>query len=461
MTKRYHKFEATGWFLTKSTLYVLLLFTFNYILGFDNIGLTRLSRTLGIAVTTFVAFEFLFIKAYGGYDVGRRKSKPILFSIFLATVLTDIICYIEVMIMRVNFASVRGFALRRLDLLLYVVIVQFILILIFTYAGNHIFFLMHEPERCLVITSSQKYLDEVVKVVSKLKKQYNIVNAVHFKNPNMKELIRDVDTLFISEVPAGERAAILHYAYKCQKNVYLTPEIEDIMQMNSKEYQIDDAVMVNYLGRTFTYEQRVAKRLFDIFISVVTLVLASPILLVAAILIKAEDGGSIIYKQARATINGRIFDVYKLRTMKENDNSHSATINDDRITKIGKVLRRTRIDEIPQIYNVLKGDMSFVGPRPEMVKNVEKYTEQLPEFEYRLRVKAGLTGYAQIAGKYNTTPRDKLIMDMIYIEKFSILLDLKLILKTVVAVLSPDSSEGFKDEEGNCLGITLDMTGAE
>ena len=277
----------------------------------------------------------------------------------------------------------------------------------------------------------------------------------------MKELIRDVDTLFISEVPAGERAAILHYAYKCQKNVYLTPEIEDIMQMNSKEYQIDDAVMVNYLGRTFTYEQRVAKRLFDIFISVVTLVLASPILLVAAILIKAEDGGSIIYKQARATINGRIFDVYKLRTMKENDNSHSATINDDRITKIGKVLRRTRIDEIPQIYNVLKGDMSFVGPRPEMVKNVEKYTEQLPEFEYRLRVKAGLTGYAQIAGKYNTTPRDKLIMDMIYIEKFSILLDLKLILKTVVAVLSPDSSEGFKDEEGNCLGITLDMTGAE
>lgn len=461
MTKRYHKFEASAWFLTKVVLYLSLLATFIYILGFDNPGLTQVSRTLGIVCVTCAVLEFMFVKTYGGYDVGRRKSKPILFSIFLATVLTDIIAYLQVMVMRVNLITVKHFALRRLDLLLYVIIVQFIIIAVFTYAGNGIFFKVHEPENCIIITDTQTHLNEVVKAVSKYKKQYAITGAVHYKNPNLKELIKESDALFISEVPAGERAAILHYAYKCQKNVYMTPEIEDIMEMNSTDYQIDDAVMINYLGRTFTFEQRIVKRVFDIVISVITLILTSPVLLVAIILIKAEDGGSIIYKQARATINGRIFNVYKLRTMKENDNSHSATINDDRITKIGKFLRRTRIDEIPQVYNVLKGDMSFVGPRPEMVKNVEKYTEELPEFAYRLRVKAGLTGYAQIAGKYNTTPRDKLIMDMIYIEKFSILLDIQLILKTVVAVFSPESSEGFIKESGNELGLMLDMTGVK
>jgi len=461
MTKRYHKFEATAWFITKVVLYLSLLASFIYILGFDNPGLTQISRTMGIVCVTCAVLEFMFVKTYGGYDIGRRKSKPILFSIFLATVLTDIIAYLQVMIMRVNLNTVKHFALRRMDLLLYVVIVQFIIIAFFSYAGNDIFFKIHEPEKCIIITDTQTHLDEVVKAVSKYKRQYKITNAVHYNNPNLKDFIKEADALFISEVPAGERAAIVRFAYKCQKNVYMTPEIEDIMEMNSTDYQIDDAVMINYLGRTFTFEQRIVKRVFDIVISVLTLILTSPILLIAIIFIKAEDGGSIIYKQARATINGRIFNVYKLRTMKENDNSHSATIDDDRITKIGKFLRRTRIDEIPQVYNVLKGDMSFVGPRPEMVKNVEKYTEELPEFAYRLRVKAGLTGYAQIAGKYNTTPRDKLIMDMIYIEKFSILLDIQLILKTVVAVLSPDSSEGFVKENGNALGLTLDMTGVE
>ena len=146
--------------------------------------------------------------------------------------------------------------------------------------------------------------------------------------------------------------------------------------------------------------------------------------------------------------------------MKENDNRGSATKDDDRITKVGRILRRTRIDEIPQIYNVLKGEMSFVGPRPEMIKNVEMYTQELPEFEYRLRVKAGLTGYAQIQGKYNTTPKDKLIMDMMYIEQFSILLDIQLIFQTVLAVIRPDSSEGFqKSSTENCLGLKLNCSG--
>lgn len=162
---------------------------------------------------------------------------------------------------------------------------------------------------------------------------------------------------------------------------------------------------------------------------------------------KAYDGGHVLFKQERATIHGRRFYVYKLRTMKENVENYSATKDDDRITGPGKILRRTRIDELPQLLNVLKGDMTFVGPRPEMIKNVQNYTRELPEFRYRLRMKAGLTGYAQIAGKYNTTPRDKLIMDMMYIEQFSILRDIQLILQTAVVLLRSDSTEAFGKEK--------------
>ena len=164
-------------------------------------------------------------------------------------------------------------------------------------------------------------------------------------------------------------------------------------------------------------------------------------------MIKANDGGKVFFKQKRATIHGRVFEVYKFRTMRENVENRSVQEDDDRITKPGKFLRKTRIDELPQLINVLKGDMSFVGPRPEMIENVEMYEEELPEFRYRLRVKAGLTGYAQIAGKYNTTPKDKLIMDMMYIENFSILKDIQLIFQTFIVLLKSDSTEAFSTKK--------------
>ena len=134
--------------------------------------------------------------------------------------------------------------------------------------------------------------------------------------------------------------------------------------------------------------------------------------------------------------------------MKENVENRSVTDDDDRITKPGKILRKIRMDELPQLLNILKGDMSFVGPRPEMLENVNEYEKQLPEFRYRLRVKAGLTGYAQIAGKYNTTPKDKLIMDMMYIEQFNILKDIQLIFQTFIVLLKSDSTEAFKTNGG-------------
>ena len=218
--------------------------------------------------------------------------------------------------------------------------------------------------------------------------------------------------------------------------------------MNSEFYLLDDISMLNYNVKGLTMEQRIFKRGFDVILSVFMCILTSPIWIVSAIAIKLHDGGSILFKQDRATINGKIFQVYKFRTMKENVENRSVTDDDDRITKPGKILRKIRMDELPQLLNILKGDMSFVGPRPEMVENVEAYTDELPEFKYRLRVKAGLTGYAQISGKYNTTPKDKLMMDMMYIENYTVFKDIQLLFQTAIVLLKSDSTEAFHSGNG-------------
>ena len=197
-----------------------------------------------------------------------------------------------------------------------------------------------------------------------------------------------------------------------------------------------------------TFEERIVKKLMDMVISSLAIVLLSPILLVSAICIKRQDGGKILFRQKRATVHGRVFEIYKFRTMRENVDNYSSTKDDDRITKVGKVLRKYRIDELPQLFNILKGDMSLVGPRPEMLENVEDYTKELPEFRYRLRMKAGLTGYAQIYGKYNTSSKDKLMLDLMYIENYSILKDIQLLFRTILVLFKAENStEGFNSKK--------------
>ena len=239
--------------------------------------------------------------------------------------------------------------------------------------------------------------------------------------------------------------------YSQKKNFYYTLEMADLVSLGSERVMFDDTSMMHSAPKGLTMEQRILKRLGDILLSVLCLILASPVVLVTAIAIKLEDGGSVFYRQRRATYGGRTFEVIKFRSMREADgNDHrSVTKDDDRITRVGRVIRKYRIDELPQLINVLKSDMSFVGPRPEMIENVEKYTRELPEFSYRLWAKAGLTGMAQVYGKYNTSPKEKLTMDLIYIEQYSLLLDIKLLLRTVLVLFTPDeSTEAFdKDEE--------------
>lgn len=444
MKSKLKRCESILWLVIKLCLYIILMATFMLILSRENRALIKPSRTMGITLSTFVVVGLLFVSIYGRYDVGRRKSKPIIYSMSLAVIFTDIITYIQLMVMNTITPSVYALRFVSIKALILTMIGQIVIIVIFAYAGNALFFTIHAPEKCYVVTSSQEALDEIVRGILKFKKQYRIVGILDYRDTHVLEKLKDADTVFLYDVPIFQRSEITNFCYKTRKNVYFNPEIEDIVEMTSEYYLLDDISVLNYNVKGLTMEQRIIKRCIDIAGSLVMGIVSSPIWIVSAIAIKVYDGGSILFKQKRATINGTVFEVYKFRTMKEHVENRSVTEDDDRITPPGRILRKIRMDELPQLLNILKGNMSFVGPRPEMLENVEAYTEALPEFRYRLRVKAGLTGYAQIAGKYNTTPKDKLMMDLMYIENYSVFKDIQLLFQTAIVLLKSDSTEAFK-----------------
>lgn len=446
MKKILQKLDKSLIMILRTILYVLLMAVFFVVMSVENKPLLIVSRTMGITLLTFTFVGMLFLKIYGGYDIGRKKSKPIIYSLLLAVIFTDCVTYIEVMIMNTITPDINAFRITSLEWLVVTMVVQIIVIIVFTYGGNAFYFYLHDPESCCIIASSKEGIRRVVRGIKKYKKQYKIEYIVHYHKKDLKKYIDQVQAVFICEVPSAEREEIINYCYETRKNIYFTPEIADVVESNAENYLLDDISVFNYNVKSLSLEQRFVKRLMDLTLAFVMALVSSPIWIVSAISIKMYDHGSILFKQKRATLNGKVFDVYKFRTMKENVENRSVTKDDDRITPPGKILRKIRMDELPQLLNIIKGDMSFVGPRPEMLENVSAYTDELPEFKYRLRVKAGLTGYAQIAGKYNTSPKDKLMMDLLYIEKYSVWKDIQLLFQTAIVFLKADSTEAFDTE---------------
>lgn len=447
MKAELRKLETSIIFLLKMSMHVLLFWIYYGIYSKSNWQLLNLSRTSGVTIATYLIMSYMFSNIYGRYDIGRRKSKPIVHSLFLMIVFTDIITTFMLSVMNTNDKNNKTFIFEQPELLPLIVLLQFIVILIFVYGGNKLYFSLYDPEDCVIVTSSQRSLNEVIKGIRKFKLQYNISKIADYRDKNLKSYISENDTIFIYDVPIKERTEIVEFCYQNMKNVYFNPDMHDVIEHNSRHVILDDVSMFGHFSKGLTLEQKFLKRVMDIILSLIAIIITLPLLLVAAIAIKIEDKGSIIFKQNRATRDGKIFSVYKLRTMKEDVENYSVVENDDRVTKVGKFLRKYRIDEIPQFFNVLKGDMSVVGPRPEMLANIFNYTSVLPEFEYRLRVKAGITGHAQIAGKYNTSPKDKLILDLMYIEEYSMWLDIKLIFQTIIVLLKKDSTEAFKQDD--------------
>lgn len=446
MKKQLAKFINTIVIIIKAALYVFLLATFMLVFSVNdsNFALLRPSRTMAVVTITFVFTLLMMTRIYGKFDIGRRKSKPIIYSVFLATMITDIITYGMVVIMKTIEPDMNPFQWMDVLLLVVTMAAHLLVIIIFSYAGNEIFFMIIPPEKCIIITRKESDLEKISVGLQKYKKQYRITRVVDYRRTDLEEILLHMDTAILYDLPIEIRGFLVNFCYEHLINIYLNPEIPDVVENLAEHYLLDDVSMLHTQVQGLTYEQRFVKRTFDIVFSTLAIICLMPILVVVAVLIRMDDGGPIFFLQKRATRDGKVFKVIKFRTMKVHSKNKSAVENDDRITKIGHVLRKYRIDELPQIFNIFLGDMSFVGPRPEMMENVWSYTEEMPEFKYRLRVKAGLTGLAQVVGKYNTSPKDKLILDMMYIERFSIWRDIKLIFQTLIVFLKKDSTEGFK-----------------
>ena len=434
--------------LFQCLLYGTLFLTFFLLLSITNPQIINMSRTAATTMATFAILLAVMTYVYGGYQLGARKSRSVFSSLVIAILFTDVATYLQLQIMNVNPANNDRLILFGEDfwLLCGAVLIQLGLIYLFVTLGFHFYFKINPPQRCCIITSSQEQAEHIAEKIATFRQKYKLSDVMHYQCADVQETILEHDVVFMAGIPDTEEAQLESFCYKFGKTIYLQAELEDVIISTSEQNVIDDTLFL-YIQRSGpTLWQSFIKRTSDILLSVLGLLVASPVMLVASLMIFFSHNGPIFFRQKRATIGGKVFEIIKFRTMYMNAcdaRGQSACVNDERITKVGRFLRKYRIDELPQLFNVLTGDMSIVGPRPEMLENVDRYTQEVPEFEYRKQMKAGLTGMAQIDGKYNTTPKDKVILDLMYIENFSLMLDVKLILRTATIFMRRDSTEGF------------------
>jgi len=443
------KFQNTIIFILSLFTYVSLMGLFFWIFSYAYPDIIRASREAAVSSITFVITFLFMLNAYGGLDVGEKRTRQIVYSMIIVVFFADLFTYLVIQITNPSIWNIWQFGFFSVRRLLFAYVVQVLFIIVMAYVSNRIHYFLNPPLKTYVIYGSNKRPNKLIHKLQKQIYKYNInlVTSDNDKEQVFKDILEN-EVIVLYNILKEDRIIFTEFCYKYKKAVLFNAEIMDVVEFRSRHTLIDDISLFSTNINDFSIEDRILKRLLDIIVSLVGLILTSPFWLVFAILIYREDKGPIFFTQKRMTKNNREFEIIKFRTMKVNVENRSATKNDDRITKIGQFLRKIRMDELPQILNILIGDMSVVGPRPEMLENVEAYTKDIPEFELRLRVKAGLTGYAQIFGKYNTTPKDKLILDLMYIENYSIFLDIKLILQTVMVFLKiDDSTEGFDEED--------------
>lgn len=439
----------------QALLYFSLFSSFFGLLSITNYAILNLSRTAVVTMATFVCSMLLLTTVYGGYDIGEKKKRSVFAALCISTFFTDVITYVMLQIMNTNPNNPEAnatFILWSEDLVLLVgaFLLQICFIYFFSAVGYRCYYRINPPQDCCLITSSQELARHVTSKMNTFNKRYRLTEVVHYDCPDIKQTIRRHDTIFLAGIPDTEEALLLSYSYKHHKAIYLLAELEDVIISSAEQNILDDTPFLYVRHAEPTLMQRLTKRAVDICVSLAGLIVTSPIMLVTALLIKSEGNGSVFFRQKRATLNGNIFEIIKFRTMYADSGNVSAREGDSRITPIGHFLRKYRIDELPQLFNVLRGEMSMVGPRPEMLENVDRYTREVPEFRYRQQMKAGLTGLAQIEGKYNTTPKDKAMLDLMYIENFSLSYDFKLMLRTLTVFFRRDSTEGFGDKQVNC-----------
>ena len=399
-----------------------------------------------LMVAVYVILLLFFEQTYGGFKVGFYKKWNVIYSQILSLVIVNLITYFQIALIDKKFHSV--------TIIGGIFAVQAVVAVIWAFGFQFVYSHMF-PQRRMLLVYGERPTFHLMQKISTREDKYQICNIIHYKEgiDAIMELIHNYDAMIIGDIPAHERNLLLKLCFGQGIRTYTVPKISDVINRSSDDLNLFDTPLLLSRNEDLKIEQLFCKRLLDLVCSMIGLVLTSPFFLIIALMIKATDHGPVFYKQVRLTKDRKEFMIYKFRTMIQNaeKDGHAvlAANDDDRILPVGRFLRATRLDELPQLINILKGEMSIVGPRPERPELAEEIEKELPEFAYRLKVKAGLTGYAQIYGKYNTTSYDKLKLDLTYIRNYSFFLDLKLMIMTPKIMLLKESSEGVIEHDVN------------
>lgn len=394
-------------------------------------------------VSVLVMIIFFLICYYFGqrldcFRVSILQNRDVIFGEVLATMITDIIMYILIWMLSIHLPNLIPGLITWGG--------QCVIGVIWAYVMHQSYFSTHPPLRTIVIYDERMGMENLIHTYG-LEKRFNIKTVYPVESIMDKlEVMEEFDAAFLCGIHSRERNIILKHCISHKIKLFMIPRIADVMMRGSKQIHMLYLPILKTQRYKPSIEYQIIKRTMDIVVSGIATIVLSPLFLITAIAVKS-DGGPAFYKQKRLTKDGKVFEILKFRSMRVDAEKYSGAVlsageNDPRITKVGRIIRACRLDELPQLLNILKGDMSLVGPRPERPELQKEIEKEVPEFGLRLQAKAGLTGYAQVYGKYNTTFYDKLLMDLMYISKPSILEDFTIMLATVKILTSKESTEG-------------------
>ena len=421
-----------------------------YMFYADHLWVTFYRRGHWLVILLFIVLYLIIGKIYEAFKMSYTGVGEIIYSQCLSIFEVDVIMYIVAWLLIRYMPKVYPFLLMFL--------IQIVAAILWGSLSQWWYFKTFPANKTVVVWDMRQGVSKLIDQYN-LGKKYKVVATVSVDECiNNLSILDDANTVFLVGIHSHDRNIIVKYCLTHRVQAYLIPRVGDLIIAGAKRNHMFHLLLLKVERFNPSLEYVVLKRLFDIILSLIATIIFAPIMIITAICIKIEDRGPIIYKQCRLTKDGKTFNILKFRSMKTDAEKDgvarlSTGDNDDRITKVGKVIRKLRIDEMPQLLNILKGDISIVGPRAERPEIAEEYEKDLPEFGLRLQMKAGLTGYAQVYGKYNTTPYDKLLMDLMYIANASIFEDLKIIFATIKILFMPESTEGIAEGQTTAMGL--------
>lgn len=404
-------------------------------------------------ILIFVLLYALLGRTYDSFLISYHPISKIIYSQSLAVFVSDAIMFVMIWLLSRRFPWIVPGLLT--------LTAQIALIVLWAVIAHRWYFHQFKPQKTAVIYDVREGMEKLIDEYG-FNKKFEVVSTMPVAECLERlDSLKALDTVFLSGIHSRERNIILKFCIANNVRVMVIPRIGDVIMSGAKKMHLFYLPMLMVERRTLTPEYEFIKRVADILVSGLALIIFSPLLLITAAAIKLTDQGPVFYCQTRLTKDGKEFKIVKFRSMRvdaEKDGVArlSSGARDYRITPIGKIIRACRIDELPQLINVLKGEMSIVGPRPERPEIAAQYEKKMPEFHLRLQVKAGITGYAQVYGKYNTTPYDKLQMDLMYIAHPSIFEDLAIMFATVKILFLPESTEGVAAGQTTAMGSDSD-----